>query len=151
VECGLQCAQSMGEKRKHRNGRHGSDSDDGDVRHTVDSLKRRHQQEAVLAGEEAPATLFWSKKVERDLKSGASAKFDAQQLAREREAELQRVRARRCGHRCLRRVHALLRRLLKHSMQSQHSLPASCRGRCAARHSAQGEPITSTTVLLKQH
>ena len=82
----------MSQKRKH----HNSASDDADVRHTVNSLKRKHQQEAVLAGEDGPSTLFWSKKVEQDVKSGAGANTDKNQLAREREAELQRVRARRC-------------------------------------------------------
>lgn len=81
----------MSQKRKHN-----GSSDEADVRHTVNSLKRKHQQEAVLAGEDGAGTLFWGKKVEQDVRSGAGASVDKEQLAREREAELQRVRARRC-------------------------------------------------------
>lgn len=69
--------------------------DDG-VHAQVSSLKRKHQQEAVLAGEATNGSLFWSKKVEQDIRSGA-ASLDAQELERERNAELERVRARRCG------------------------------------------------------
>ena len=89
----------MGEKRKH-GGSHGGPHDavDDDIRHKVRSLERKHQQEAVLAGEDGPDTLFWSKKVERDMQSGAgTAAVDSRELAREREQELQRVRARRCA------------------------------------------------------
>ena len=68
--------------------------DDDDIQHQISSLKRKHQQETVLAGDESGGSLFWSKKVENDIRSGAAAQ-DAQQLAREREAELERVRARR--------------------------------------------------------
>ena len=69
---------------------------DDDVHAQVSSLKRRHQQEAVLAGEAASSSLFWAKKVEQDIRAGAAG-ADSQQLERERNAELERVRARRCG------------------------------------------------------
>ena len=59
-------------------------------------MERKHKQEAVLAGEEGPGSLFWTKKVEQDVKRGAEAHVDTSELAREREAELQRVQARRC-------------------------------------------------------
>ena len=95
----------MGEKRKHRRSGSRSGDEDIDVVKKVTDLKRRHQHEAVLAGDDDPGTLFWSKKVERDLKSGGGqGQVDVRELAREREAELQRVRMRRwdmamrCAH-----------------------------------------------------
>lgn len=84
----------MGEKRKSREP---SVSSPGDVKHAVRDLKRKHQQDAVLAGDDEGSTLFWTKKVEQDLKTGTKADaWDPQQQARERELELLRVRARRC-------------------------------------------------------
>lgn len=85
----------MGEKRKSRGP---SVTSPGDVKHAVRDLKRKHQQDAVLAGEEGGSTLFWDKKVEQDLRAGARPDtWDPQQQARERELELLRVRARRCA------------------------------------------------------
>lgn len=95
-KAGVQAPGAMGEKRKHRKDkRHDKSESDEEVRHQVGSLKRRHQHDAVLAGDEG-GTLFWSKKVEQDIKSGiGTTNLDSRELAKEREAELQRVRARR--------------------------------------------------------
>lgn len=72
--------------------------DTSNVQRQVRDLKRKHQEEAVLrdAGEQDGSSIFWSKKVEQDLKQGKSVRMDDDGIRREREAELERVRARRC-------------------------------------------------------
>jgi hypothetical protein len=82
---------------------------DTNVHRQVRDLKRKHQEEAVLRndGEEhGNSTIFWSKKIESDLKHHKVVRVDDEVLRREREAELERVRARRCGSNFFsRRVH----------------------------------------------
>jgi hypothetical protein len=72
---------------------------DTSVHRHVRDLKRKHEEEAVLRndGEEhGSSTIFWSKKIENDLKHNKAVRVDDEALRREREAELERVRARRC-------------------------------------------------------
>jgi hypothetical protein len=64
-----------------------------DVHHEVNLLRKKHQQAALLSGDDPSHTLFWTKKVERDVKQGSGQ--PSVDLARERERELERVRARR--------------------------------------------------------
>ena len=73
--------------------------DTSNVHQRVRELKRKHQEEAVLRdeGEEGSSTIFWSKKVEHDIKNDKAVRIDDEALRREREAELERVRARRCS------------------------------------------------------
>jgi hypothetical protein len=66
------------------------------VKHQVHALKRKHQDETALDAEEG-GQIFWSKKVEHDLVHGKRNVESARQLEAERLAELERVRARRCG------------------------------------------------------
>jgi hypothetical protein len=67
-----------------------------DGRHQVNLLRKKHQQAALLSGDDPSHTLFWEKKVERDVTKGrVQANLEPLHLARERERELERVRARR--------------------------------------------------------
>eukprot|EP00892_Ulva_mutabilis_P006653 jgi/Ulvmu1/435/UM001_0442.1 len=61
----------------------------------VRELKRKHREQAILSGNPEDTGIFWDKKVERDLKQHKAVQLDDASLRREREAELERVRARR--------------------------------------------------------
>jgi hypothetical protein len=72
------------------------ENDSEDVHHQVNLLRKKHQQAALLSGDDPSHTLFWTKKVERDVKQGSGQpSLEPQHIARERERELERVRARR--------------------------------------------------------
>lgn len=62
----------------------------------VRELKRKHREKAILSGNAEDSGIFWEKKVERDLKQHKAFQEDDASVRREREAELERVRARRC-------------------------------------------------------
>lgn len=72
--------------------------DASNVHRQVRDLKRKHEEEAVLRndGEEGSSAIFWSKKIEQDIKHDKAIRVDDNTIRREREAELERVRARRC-------------------------------------------------------
>lgn len=71
--------------------------DTSDLHRQVRELKRKHQEEAVLRNDgQEDGSIFWSKKVEQDLKHDKMVRLDDETVRREREAELERVRARRC-------------------------------------------------------
>jgi hypothetical protein len=74
-------------------------TDTTNLHQRVRDLKRKHQEEAVLRNggeDDGGSTIFWSKKVEQELKQHKVLRPDDEALRREREAELERVRARRC-------------------------------------------------------
>lgn len=66
-----------------------------DAHSQVRELKRKHREKAILSGNPEEAGFFWEKKVERDIKQKKGYQEDDESVRREREAELERVRARR--------------------------------------------------------
>ena len=72
--------------------------DTSNVHRQVRDLKRKHQEEAVLRdeGEEGASAIFWSKKIQHDITNDKMVRIHDELLRREREVELERVRARRC-------------------------------------------------------
>lgn len=66
-----------------------------DANSQVRELKRKHREKAILSGNPEDAGFFWDKKVERDIKQKKGFQEDDDAVRREREAELERVRARR--------------------------------------------------------
>lgn len=67
----------------------------GDAVSQVRELKRKHREKAILSGNPDESGFFWDKKVERDLKQNKVVQGDDDAVRRERDAELERVRARR--------------------------------------------------------